>query len=82
MSNEKVNSIYTTLAEYLEIPVSELKESTSLENELLLDSTELICIIAALEKTMNIDLQNVPFEDWVVINDIVKAVEQKVREVM
>ncbi|WP_027710117.1 acyl carrier protein [Zooshikella ganghwensis] len=82
MSNEKVNSIYNTLAEYLEIHVSELKESTSLENELLLDSTELICIIATLEKKMNIDLQNVPFEDWVVINDIVKAVEQKVREVM
>ncbi|MBU2713435.1 acyl carrier protein [Zooshikella harenae] len=80
MTNETVKAIYTTLAEYLDMPVSELKENTNLENELLLDSTELVCIMVALEKSMDISLKNVPFKDWVVINDIVNAVEQRLSE--
>ncbi|MGI0119356.1 acyl carrier protein [Zooshikella sp. RANM57] len=80
MSNETVKAIYTTLAEYLDMPVSELKEHTNLENELLLDSTELVCIMVALEKAMDVSLKNVPFKDWVVINDIVEAVELRLSQ--
>ncbi len=61
----------------LKIKPDELKEDGKLYDDIGVDSTEMVEIIAALEKAFNIELGNKEITKFSSINDIEKIIEAK-----
>lgn len=72
-----INKIKEVVAEQLQLDVAEIKEETSLKEDLNADSLDLFQIIMSLEEEFGIEIPTEDTESIKTIGDIVKYLESK-----
>jgi acyl carrier protein len=75
-----IDKIKEVVAEHLSVDVSELKEETSLKNDLNADSLDLFQIIMSLEEEFGIEIPTEDTESIGTIGDIVKYLAKRNEE--
>lgn len=68
------DTVLASVAGYLGSDAAKITPTSLLEEDLELDSTEMVDIYVDLEKKLSISMKDVKFADLKTVNDLIKAV--------
>jgi len=74
---EHLDLIRRVVATYLDMNPDELTAATRLDDDLDLDSTELVCVAVDLERALGFSLKGIPFGSMDTLTDLAVAVARQ-----
>ncbi|KZN34644.1 acyl carrier protein [Pseudoalteromonas luteoviolacea] len=75
INKEQVTDIvYNAICAYLDVERAELSDTSQLEDEWQLDSTEMVCVAVDMEKELGFKLRGLKFSELETISDVINEV--------
>ena len=80
MDKKEVETVFSILAEQMAIPVEEFKGTSSLVNDLGVDSLDQVEILLALEEEFNINIVEDDFMRARTVNDVITILDKIIKK--
>jgi len=77
MTTDTTAVVIDVIANYVGSAPNSITSDTNLEDELGLDSTEMVCIAVVLEKQLGMNLKGIRFGDLATPTDVAKAIDSR-----
>lgn len=80
MPKEIKRFVLDILADFISVDVNKIGLDFSLENDLDFDSTEFICLLVKIEKSLGVKLSGLPFGEAKTVSSLVDAIDLRLQK--